>query len=79
MLSAVGQVLTAGKDNLLKLVDARTFEIRQVFRAARFSVGTIWCTPAISPDEQHVAAGATDGTVHIWEVRDQQWPTVAVS
>ena len=65
-----GQILTAGKDNLLKLVDSRTFEVRQTFRAPGFAVGTVWCTACMSPDERHVAAGSASGAVYVWEVRE---------
>ena len=65
-----GQILTAGKDNLLKVVDSHTFEVRQTFRAPGFAVGTVWCTACMSPDERHVAAGSASGVVYVWEVRD---------
>lgn len=53
---------------MLKLVDPQTFEVRQVFRAPQFSVGTIWCTACMSPDGQHVAAGSGNGTLYVWNV-----------
>lgn len=65
----VGTVLTCGKDNMLKAVDPQTFEVRQTFRAPQFSVGTIWCTACLSPDEQHVAAGSGNGSLYVWKVR----------
>ncbi|KAK9845276.1 hypothetical protein WJX81_001992 [Elliptochloris bilobata] len=64
---AAGVVLTCGKDNLLKLVDPRTFQVQRSLRAPGFSVGTVWCTACLGPDERHVAAGSSDGTVFIWE------------
>lgn len=64
----VGTVLTCGKDNMLKAVDPQTYEVRQTFRAPQFSVGTIWCTACLSPDEQHVAAGSGNGSLYVWKV-----------
>lgn len=63
-----GTVLSCGKDNLLKTVNPQTFEVMQTFRAPQFSVGTIWCTPCISPDGQHVAAGSGNGSLFVWNV-----------
>ncbi|KAK9828803.1 hypothetical protein WJX72_002152 [[Myrmecia] bisecta] len=63
-----GTVLTCGKDNMLKLVDIRTFQVQHSLRAPGFVVGTVWCTASMGPDERHVAAGSTDGSVFVWEV-----------
>ena len=56
---------------MLKLVDTRTFQVRNELRSAGFAVGNIWCSAALSADERHAAAGSTDGSVHIWEVSPQ--------
>ncbi|KAL3161687.1 hypothetical protein ABBQ38_008786 [Trebouxia sp. C0009 RCD-2024] len=63
-----GTVLSCGKDNMLKTVNPQTFEVMQTLRAAQFSVGTIWCTPCISPDGQHVAAGSGNGSMFVWNM-----------
>lgn len=65
---AAGLVLTCGRDNELKLVDMRTFEVRGSMRAAGFSVDTVWCSAAVSPDERYVTAGSSSGALYIWEV-----------
>ena len=72
-----GTVLSCGKDNLLKTVNPQTFEVMQTFRAPQFSVGTIWCTPCISPDGQHVAAGSGNGSLFVWNVSHQTAPGTA--
>ena len=63
-----GVVLTCGKDNLLKLVDPRTYMVLKVLRAPNFAMAGAWSAVALSPHEQHVAAGAADGAIHLWEV-----------
>lgn len=63
-----GLVLTCGRDNTLRLVDARTFQVRGTLAAPGFAVTTNWCTACLSPDESHVAAGSASGAVYIWEV-----------
>ncbi|KAK9863390.1 hypothetical protein WJX84_000187 [Apatococcus fuscideae] len=65
---AGGLVLTCGRDNELKLVDMRTFEVRGAMRASGFSVDSVWCSAAISPDERFVTAGSSSGALCIWEV-----------
>lgn len=47
----------------------RTAQVQRSLRAPGFSVGTVWCTACLGPDERHVAAGSSDGTVFIWEAR----------
>lgn len=63
-----GAILSCGKDHTLKLVDARSFQVRREMRAPGFAVGNVWCSAAISADENYITAGSTDGTVFVWEV-----------
>lgn len=63
-----GVVLTCGKDNCLRLVDARSFQVRKTLSAPGFMVATTSCTACLSPDETHAAAGSSNGTVFVWEV-----------
>ena len=64
-----GSILTCGKDHLLKVVDVTNFQVKQELRSPGFQVGNTWCSAAMAADERHVAAGSTDGTVFVWEVR----------
>lgn len=52
----------------MRIVDARTFQVRQTLTAPGFSVATTWCTACLSPDESHAAAGSSNGAVFVWEV-----------
>lgn len=63
-----GLVLTCGKDNLLRCVDVRRFEMRHTLSAPSFSVGGAWTTACLSPTEHHASAGSSDGTVFVWDV-----------
>ena len=56
-LAFAGVVLTAGKDNTLRVVDMRTFEPRAALRASGFAVGGVWAGATLGPDEKHAAAG----------------------
>lgn len=44
---APGLVLTCGKDNLLRTVDVRTFEVRHSLMAAGFSLGGAWASACL--------------------------------
>lgn len=50
-------VLTAGKDNTLRVVDLRTLKPRLTLRAPGYAVGGVWTGAALGPDEKHAAAG----------------------
>ena len=53
-----GTMLTCGKDNVLKVLDMRTFEERAALGAPGFAVGAVWTNACLGPDELHAAAGA---------------------
>ncbi|KAI3424821.1 hypothetical protein D9Q98_008207 [Chlorella vulgaris] len=61
-------VLTCGKDNLLRCVDVRRFEVRHTLSAPSFTVGGTWTSACLSPSETQAAAGSGDGTVFLWDV-----------
>ncbi len=50
-------MLTAGKDNTLRLVDLRTLRPRLTLRSPGYAVGGVWTGAALGPDEKHAAAG----------------------
>jgi hypothetical protein len=57
-LLRAGCVVTAGKDNALRVVELRTLKPRATLRAPGFAVGGYWAGLALGPDERHAAAGA---------------------
>jgi autophagy-related protein 16-1 len=64
-------ILTSGKDNVHNLFDIRTLEVCGTFRASGNQIVTGWGRPCISPDGNSIAAGSSDGNIHIWSrVRD---------
>lgn len=61
-------VLTCGRDNLLRLLDLRTFAVRATLGAPTFEVGGPWAAACLSPDAAHAAAGSRDGAAFVWDV-----------
>lgn len=69
--------LSAGKDNILQLLDLRkvgcTLTPVASFSHPRFMIGTIGymgrgaCKVGISPDDKYIAAGSTQGHLVVWE------------
>jgi WD40 repeat protein len=60
------EVLTNGRDNVLRVVDVRTFGVVATARAPSYRVGTNFARAAWAPDGRHAAAGGADGAVHVW-------------
>lgn len=68
-LSRSGNViLTSGRDNLHNLFDMRSLEVCGTLRASGNRVASNWSRSCMSPDDNYVAAGSADGTVHIWSI-----------
>lgn len=73
-------LLSAGKDNMLKVIDLRKFggriEAVSSFHHPEFVLGTIGymgrgaCVVGISPDDMFIAAGSTQGHVVVWKKDD---------
>ncbi|KAK7389154.1 hypothetical protein VNO78_23987 [Psophocarpus tetragonolobus] len=61
-------VLTSGRDNLHNLFDVRSLEVCGTLKAVGNRVASNWSRSCISPDDNHVAAGSADGSVHIWSI-----------
>ncbi|GAB2213345.1 hypothetical protein Droror1_Dr00021374 [Drosera rotundifolia] len=62
-------VLTSGRDNVHNLFDMRTLEVCGTLRAGGNRMASNWSRSCISPDDNYVAAGSVDGSVHIWSVQ----------
>ncbi|XP_018457155.1 autophagy-related protein 16 [Raphanus sativus] len=61
-------ILTSGRDNVHNLFDTRTLEICGTLRASGNRLASNWSRSCISPDDEYVAAGSADGTVHVWSI-----------
>lgn len=62
-------MLTCGKDNVVKVTDARSFQVQPAMSAPGFTVGGVWSKACLGPDEKHCAAGSSTGAVFVWVVR----------
>ncbi|RMZ57117.1 hypothetical protein APUTEX25_002349 [Auxenochlorella protothecoides] len=60
--------LTAGKDNVVRVVDLRALRVQCTLTSRHFNVGGAWSVVALSADEHHAAAGSADGSVLIWDL-----------
>lgn len=65
-------ILTSGRDNTHNLFDMRTLEICGTFRAHGNRVASNWSRSCLSSDDNYVAAGSADGSVHIWSISDSK-------
>ncbi|KAL1934483.1 hypothetical protein VTP01DRAFT_6665 [Rhizomucor pusillus] len=59
-------VLTNSRDNTLKIIDLRMYDVVATFQADTYRNGCNWSRACFSPDSQYVAAGSADGTLHVW-------------
>ncbi len=65
------EILTCGRDSLVKLVDVRkTGQELQSFFHAGFRVDLSYAKCAISPDGKYAAAGSSTGDIFIWRTLD---------
>ncbi|ORX59808.1 WD40 repeat-like protein [Hesseltinella vesiculosa] len=67
-----GSVLTNSRDNTLKWIDIRMYEVLHTFQAPTYQNGINWSRASFSPDGCYVAAGGKDGSIHIWNTRNMQ-------
>jgi len=71
MLSSEREILTCGRDNVIRILDFRTLEVSGEISNASFRVGTSWTNPCFSPNQSHIACGGVDGAIFIWSAKDQ--------
>ena len=72
-ISPDGQTaLTLGRDNVLKVVDLRTWETLRVYSDEGFRVGVNWAKACFSPDGSFLAAGGAEGSIFIWNTSSQK-------
>ncbi|XP_023557930.1 autophagy-related protein 16-2 isoform X2 [Octodon degus] len=61
-------LLSCSRDDMLKVIDLRFSNVRQVFRADGFKCGSDWTKAVFSPDGHYALAGSWDGALYIWDV-----------
>lgn len=66
------EILTCGRDNVIRILDCRTLEVSAEFSDPNFRVGTNWTNPCFSPNQSHIACGGADGAVFIWSAIDHK-------
>lgn len=59
-------LLAAVRDDTLRQLDLRMNQVVRTYLADGFKIGCDWTRAVFSPDTQYVAAGSSDGSVHIW-------------
>jgi len=64
-------ILTNSRDNTLKIIDIRTYDIVQTFSNQSYKNGLNWTRSCFSPDGGHVATGSLDGNIFIWRENGQ--------
>uniref|UniRef100_A0A6B2L1P0 Uncharacterized protein n=1 Tax=Arcella intermedia TaxID=1963864 RepID=A0A6B2L1P0_9EUKA len=67
-LSADGRYLvTSSRDNTIKQIDLRTYEVVQTYTHEGYRNGLNWTRSCMSPDGRFVASGSMDGTIYVWD------------
>ncbi|KAL1207254.1 Autophagy-related protein 16 [Cardamine amara subsp. amara] len=66
------RILSSGRDNVHNVFDTRTLELCATLRAPGNRLASNWSRSCISPDDDYVAAGSADGTVHVWSLSKGQ-------
>ncbi|KAI8981030.1 WD40-repeat-containing domain protein [Pilobolus umbonatus] len=69
-------LLTNSRDNTLKIIDVRMYEIVKSFEADTYKNGLNWNRSTFSPDSNFIVAGSIDGGVHIWNVKSGKLESV---
>ncbi|KAI3759448.1 hypothetical protein L6452_07278 [Arctium lappa] len=64
------RILTSGRDNVHNLFDIRSLEVCGRLGASGNRVSSNWSRSCISPDDNYVAAGSSDGCVHVWSISE---------
>eukprot|EP00899_Mesostigma_viride_P004758 jgi/Mesvir1/14283/Mv09713-RA.1 len=62
-------VITCGRDSVIRLLDARTLEVKGGLQAGGFRFGANFGRVGASPTTRRVAAGSADRGVYVWDAR----------
>lgn len=62
-------LLACSRDDSLKIIDLRTYQIISTFKSEGFRVAFDYTRACFSPDGQYVMCGAHDGSVFIWNAK----------
>uniref|UniRef100_A0A7S4D6J4 Anaphase-promoting complex subunit 4 WD40 domain-containing protein n=2 Tax=Heterosigma akashiwo TaxID=2829 RepID=A0A7S4D6J4_HETAK len=69
-------ILTNSRDNTLKLVDARTYEVITTMSHPSYRTSYNWSRTTFSPNGAYAAAGSGDGSVFVFDVYDGSVKTI---
>jgi autophagy-related protein 16 len=62
-------LLSCGRDDTLRLVDMRSFDVVRSFQSPAFRAGLNWTKATLSPDNAYVAAPGHEGAIFVWDCR----------
>jgi WD40 repeat protein len=65
-------VLANSRDNVLKVIDTRTYETLHALRHEEYRTFLNWSRACFSPSNAHVAAGSAGGALIVWELSSGQ-------
>jgi len=69
------ELLTNSRDNTIKLVDLRMFEVLRTYSADSYRTGMNWSKSGFSNDGAYVVAGSQDGSVLVWNAHSSKLET----
>lgn len=61
------KILCSLRDNTIKCLDTRRFEVVQTYSDEKFKIATDSSRVKFSPDGQLLACGSSDGSIYIWD------------